>query len=311
MKNLLLVFLIMPFTLVIGQNIISEEIQLKNGGIHLPGTLSYPDSEEKVPLVIFVHGSGNIDRNGNQAGTPVKADYIKILADSLNQEGIAFYRYDKRTATPSNLNKLESITLSDFVLDAKMAIDFFSNDGRFNSIVLIGHSQGSLVAMLSVTDAVDGFISLGGPSQSIDKVFIAQLSKQNKAFESVVRQHLEELATTDTIQKVNPFLTSIFAPKNQKFIADWMKYHPKKEIEKLTLPILIINGDVDLQVTVEDAENLHKANANSRLQIIPKMNHVLKIVNSMEENIRAYSDKSVPLSTELISTITDFIKKTN
>ena len=73
--------------LVIGMNlsqdsIQSKEILLKNGDIELPGTLTY--SKASKNLVIWIHGSGDVDRNGNQASANVKANYIKQLRDSLN-----------------------------------------------------------------------------------------------------------------------------------------------------------------------------------------------------------------------------------
>lgn len=80
----------------------SEEIVIKNGEIELPGTLTF--TKEKSPLIIWVHGSGNVDRNGNQAGTPVKANYIKEFRDSVNKKNIAFFSYDKRTANKKKLS---------------------------------------------------------------------------------------------------------------------------------------------------------------------------------------------------------------
>lgn len=293
------------------QKIVSEEVELKNGEIKLPGTLSYPELKEKTPLVIFVHGSGNIDRNGNQAGTQIKANYIKTLADSLNTKGIAFYRYDKRTSIITNLEKSKNITLLDFVKDVKTAIDYFSDDKRFGSIHIIGHSQGSLVGILSVTDEIDSYISIAGPSKTIDKTIITQLEKQNTEFAKTARKHFDELAQTDTIQQVNPLLMSIFAPQNHKFLANWMRLNPEEEIKKLDLPILILNGDADLQVSDENAEMLHKANPQSKLSIIPKMNHLLKEVNTMEENQKAYTDETIPLSQRLVKEIVNFVKNSS
>ena len=101
MRTIVLFVLLFP-ALVFSQEIVSKNLDLSNGKVKLPGTLSYPKTTGEIPLVIFIHGSGNIDRNGNQAGTFVKANYIKTLADSLNTRGIACYRYDKRTATKDN-----------------------------------------------------------------------------------------------------------------------------------------------------------------------------------------------------------------
>lgn len=307
MKKLLFLLIVLPF-LVNAQEIISEEIDLKNGAIQIPGTLSYPQTNKKLPLVIFVHGSGNIDRNGNQTGLPIKANYIKTLADSLNAKGLAFYRYDKRTSVNANLAQLKEIILSDFVADVKIAITNFSSDKRFSSIHLIGHSQGSLVAMLGLTDEIDAFISIAGPSEAIDKVMVAQLKKQSEEYAQIAQNHFKELKETDTIQNINPLLASIFNPQNQKFFKSWMRWNPSDEIKKITIPVFILQGDADLQVTVADAKKLHNANPKSMIRVIPKMNHVLKEVNSLEENQKAYMEEAIPLSSKLVSDIIKFIK---
>ncbi|MFS4467598.1 alpha/beta hydrolase family protein [Maribacter sp. 2210JD10-5] len=299
--------LIFSSSFLSAQQIISEEIELTNGKIQIPGTLSYPETSGKVPLIIFVHGSGNVDRNGNQAGVGIKANYIKALRDSLNNRKIAFYSYDKRTSIPSNMPHLEGILFADFVDDVKVAITRFAKDDRFNAIYLIGHSQGSLVAMLSMNKNVDGYISLAGPSDAINTVIVSQLTKQSAEVAEIAKNHFKELKETDTIQKVNPFLLSLFAPQNQKFMASWMQFTPSEEIQKITVPILILQGDSDLQVSVEDARSLSSSNPKSKLHIIPKMNHVLKEVNSLEENQKSYSSEGFPLSNELVNTIVQFI----
>jgi len=303
-----IILLLFPVALL-AQEITSEELDLKNGEIVLPGTLSYPKGEKKMPLIIFVHGSGNVDRNGNQAGVNVKAGYIKSLSEELNKQKIAFYRYDKRTATPANIKKNSNIFLTDFVADAQVAINHFKTDKRFKKIYVIGHSQGSLVAMLALTKDIDGYISLAGPGESIDKTIIRQVSAQSPEFGEIAKKHFDELNQTDTIQKVNPFLISIFHPNNQKFFKSWAMIDPLKEIKKIEIPTLILNGDADLQVTVQDAEKLQAANSNAKLHIVPKMNHVLKEVNSPTENQQSYRDPNFPLSNRLIQLITDFVKK--
>ncbi len=302
-----LLYILLPFW-VYSQNIATEEIALKNGDIDIPGTLTYPMTQEKVPLVIFIHGSGNIDRNGNQAGMPVQANYIKTLADSLNVRGVAFFRYDKRTAAAANLAKVSRTLLTDFVADVTIAIDRLAKDDRFSSIHLIGHSQGSLVAMLALDPRISKFISLAGPGRTIDRSIIAQLESQNADFARGAQEYFQELRETDTILDVNPFLRSIFAPENHAFLRQWITLDPTVEIAKITIPVLILNGEADFQVTVEDAENLQKALPTAQMKLIPKMNHVLKEVGSMTENMQSYSDESFPLSRTLVDAIALFIK---
>ncbi|WP_350291296.1 alpha/beta fold hydrolase [uncultured Croceitalea sp.] len=315
MKKLFLIFVLLPF-LGFSQEIIEEKIDLKNGEISIPGTLSYPKFEKKLPLVIFVHGSGNVDRNGNQ-GAAIKANYIAQLADNLNKKGLAFYRYDKRTSNPANIPLLKNITIHDFVSDVSIAVKNFKDDKRFKSIHLIGHSQGSLVAMLATDSNIKSYISLAGPSESIDKTLVTQITNQNPQIGEIAKQHINELKETDTILSVSPFLIQLFAPQNQKFLKDWMLLTPTDEIKKIKKPILIIQGEKDLQVTSTDANNLIGAcaideaglDAPAKLVLIEQMNHVLKTVNNQNENQQSYTSPDYPLSTMLVETIANFILK--
>ncbi|NHF61356.1 alpha/beta hydrolase [Flavobacteriaceae bacterium TP-CH-4] len=307
MNKRLLLFVFLPIA-VLAQQAVTEKLDLKNGDIAIPGTLSYIDSPEKQPLAIFVHGSGTIDRDGNAPNFPGNANYLRTLADSLNVRGIAFYRYDKRSATVSNLEKMADDTIDDLVADVRIAINHFKNDARFSSITLIGHSQGSLVAMLAIDGSVSKYVSLAGAGQSIDHILVEQLGRQQEDMGKTARRYFDELRQTDTILEVNPFLQVIFAPRNQKFLKHWMMIDPTEEIAKVTIPILIVNGDADMQVEVTDAEKLHAAAPGSRLQIIPKMNHVLKKVNTISGNMESYSDEKFPLSVLLVETLEEFIK---
>ncbi len=306
MKSLILLLALLP-VVALSQKITQEELTLKNGEIELPGTLSLPEFQSKLPLVIFIHGSGNIDRNGNQAGVGVNANYIKALSDSLNKRGIAFYRYDKRTATPSNLDKLGGITIMNFIADVKIAIDHFKNDPRFNSLFLIGHSQGSLVGMLSITPEIKGFISIAGPGQTIDNTIMEQLHNQNPDLAKLAEEHFTELKKTDTILSVHPFLMQLFKPQNQSFIKSWMVLDPVAEIKKINIPILLLNGEEDLQVTEKDFQRLKEAQPNAKGELVPQMNHVLKDVYSTSENQKSYFQENYPLSSKLVDLITVFI----
>lgn len=292
------------------ENIVSEELQLTNDSVQLPGTLTYDKTLEQQPLVIFVHGSGNVDRNGNQ-GAAVKATYIKQLSEALNQKGIAFYRYDKRTSVQANMKFLMSgVTLSDFVDDVKIVIDHFKDDSRFSRIILIGHSQGSLVGMLAVTEDVDKYISLAGPASRTDQTIIEQLRKQNgDSIAGIAASHFKELKTTGKIEKVNPLLFQLFNPQNQSFFKSWMMYDPKEEIKKLNISTLVINGTKDLQVPVEEAEALHLANEASEMVIIKNMNHVLKYIEKDEDNFKSYTLPDFPLPESLVHVIADFVKQ--
>lgn len=290
--------------------IITEDILLKNDSIQLPGTLTYTKNETPQPLVIFIHGSGNVDRNGNQAGLS-NANYIKQLSDSLALRNIAFYRYDKRTATPSNIKFImKALYFEKFVEDAELAIKHFKDDKRFSNITLIGHSQGSLIAMLASKHTVNKYISLAGPANTIDVSIVKQIKLQNgDSLATLVKAHFKELRETGTIKNVDPNLLSLFNAQNIPFIKSWMAYNPTEEIKALNIPVLILNGTKDLQVFENDAKALHAAKTESQLIMIKDMNHVLKTITNNADNKKSYSAPNFPLSKKLITVLTKFIKK--
>ncbi|WP_188465631.1 alpha/beta hydrolase family protein [Bizionia arctica] len=311
MKKLSLYFaLLFSFVMFSQENITSEDILLMNDSIQLPGTLTYNKDLKNQPLVIYIHGSGNVDRNGNQAGVNINGNYIKQLADSLNTRNIAFYRYDKRSATEENLKfMMENLDFYGFVEDANIAIANFKNDKRFNSITLIGHSQGSLVAMLAAVNGVDKYVSLAGISEDMGDFIINSYQLYSEEMGTMAREQIEELKETGTIETVNPALAHLFSKPNQPFFITWMAYNPSEEIKKLEIPILIINGTKDLQVKVEEANKLHEAKPDSELVIIENMNHLLKKIEKDEDNMKSYYSPDYPLSEKLIHTLDVFIKK--
>ncbi|WP_340065369.1 alpha/beta hydrolase [Ascidiimonas aurantiaca] len=311
MNKLFFLLFLVPVPVVTAQQIIWEEVQLNNKEIIISGTVSYPDTAEAPPLVVIVNGSGNPDRNGNQEKLGVIPNHMKMLSDSLNTYGIAVYRYDKRNANPDNIPSLLSngFSFDHLVEDVKIIIEHFAKSGRFKEIILLGHSQGSLVSMLAINENVSRFISLAGASKTFEETLIAQLNAQNEELGRVASLHMKELRETDTIQEVNIFLASIFKPINYKFIKNYNSYDPVEIMHTLTLPVLIVNGDQDLQITPEDAANLHSANPNAKLTIIKGMNHVLKQVKDVNENRASYHSNTFPLSPELIKVLTDYIKE--
>lgn len=310
MKCIQVIFLIYISVSFSQSEINTEDFLIYNDSIQLPGTLTYNKSLKKQPLAIFIHGSGNVDRNGNQAGL-ANANYIKLLSEALNKNNIAFCRYDKRTSTRTNMKFLiKGMNFNSFVEDAQLVLDKFKNDKRFSKITIIGHSQGSLVGMLISKNGADKYISLAGPANSIDKAMVTQIRQQSgDSIANIVSNHFKELKTKGKIENVDPNLFSIFNPINQNFFGSWLAYNPKEEIRKLAIPTLIINGTKDLQVFESDAKALHTALPNSELKLIKNMNHVLKNITKDEDNLKSYRSPDFELSQELAETIIAFIKK--
>ena len=137
MRVIVQLFFIHLFSIaLVSAQITTEEILIKNDTIELPGTLSY--SKKNSPLLIWIHGSGNVDRNGNQ-GAMVKANYIQQFREAINKNEIAFFSYDKRTSNKKNFKFLKETLFDDFANDAKKVVNYFKEDQRFSEPVSYTH----------------------------------------------------------------------------------------------------------------------------------------------------------------------------
>ncbi|KQC34403.1 hypothetical protein AAU57_14435 [Nonlabens sp. YIK11] len=276
----------------------------------IKGTLWTPEGADQVPLVILFTGSGPNDRNGNSMMT--RNDSHKQLAKVLLENGIATYRYDKRSFTLVKERKpTDDISFDDFVTDAQTVVTHFANDERFSKIILAGHSQGSLIALLSIDKNVDGFISLAGAADPIDQIIVQQIAAQAPGLDKEAAAVFAQMKTQDSVvTKVNPYLMSVVGPGIQPFMKSWMAYHPTELIKDLTVPTLILNGTRDRQVSIDQAEKLHNALPNSKLVIIEGMDHLFKKVGDDDiEAAKSYTDPSFPLHPELVEEILAFVKQ--
>ena len=102
----------------------------------------------------------------------------------------------------------------------------------------------------------------------------------------------------------------LFRPSVQPYLISWLRYDPAKEIAKLRIPVLIVQGKTDLQASVEDANALSKGSSAAKLVWIEGMNHVLKTVpDDQKSQISSYSDPKLPVAPDLIEAIVSFAKQ--
>lgn len=274
---------------------------------HIDGTLLKPNNDEKYPLAIIIAGSGPTDRDGNQ--NLMQNNSLKKLAEGLAEYDIATFRYDKRVVKQIKTRNIDPNTIfDDFVSDAVSVLQFFKNKEQYSKIYLIGHSQGSLVAMLAAKDAADGFISLAGAGRPIDEIIVSQIAAMDSSLVAGTQKTFKIMKKGQTTSEYPIALSSIFREDLQPFIINWMQYDPAEIIKTLKLPVLIINGTKDLQVSVEEAELLKEASKIAELKVIESMNHVLFLIegNSLE-NSKSYNESARPIAQELVEVISKFI----
>ena len=271
------------------------------------GTLLSPKGENQPPLAILIAGSGPTDRDGNQA--QLKNNSLKYLAEGLAQKGIATFRYDKRVIAQINKATVqeEKMTFEDEVNDALLVINHFKD--KYKKIILIGHSEGALVGLLVAQKVVvSKFVSISGAGNSSATLIEEQIGKNAPQLKEESQKIISQLRKGELVDNISPYLAPVFRKSVQPYLISWFKYEPTKEITKLQIPILIVQGTNDLQVEDKEAQLLKEAQPKAQLLLIEGMNHVLKKVKTLEENQQSYLNPDLPISGELIEGIASFIK---
>ena len=310
MKKLFYVLLLIASTTAFSQN--TSGFTTENIAVNslLNGTLYAPIKQKNTTkLVILIAGSGPTNRDGNQIG--LTNNSLKFLAESLVKNGIAVYSYDKRIFAQMASGKLDEAGLSfdNFIDDTKAVILYFKNQKKYHSITVAGHSEGALIGMVAANGNADAYISIAGAGRPIDEVLLEQIEKQAPILKEEVEKNLATLKSGNTFELKNQMIASLFRASVQPYMISWIKYHPQNEIKKLQIPSLLINGNKDIQVSVQDAQLLQRAKPDAQLQIIPNMNHIFKAITGDDtENKASYTNPELPICPELTSIITTFIR---
>ncbi|MDQ2930712.1 MAG: alpha/beta hydrolase, partial [Gemmatimonadota bacterium] len=273
------------------------------------------------PLVLIIAGSGPTDRDGNSPvpiapGKTLHTDSYKLLAAALAAHGIASVRYDKRGVAAS-VAAMAGQTESDYrfdtgVDDAAAWIRMLRADRRFSTIVVVGHSEGSLVGMLAAQRATaDGFISLEGAGRPAAEVIREQLLAAGTPpalFDAI----LDSLSAGKLVANPPPALASLFRASVQPYLISWFRYDPAAETRKLPYATLVIQGTHDIQVSARDADRL-ASGGNTTLLTIDGMTHVLKKgpPDAAAQVASVYADPSAPLAPEVAAAIVSYVRNSS
>lgn len=280
----------------------------------LAGTLELPAGADKPRVALLIAGSGPTDRDGNSSLIPGRNDSLKLLAAGLADAGIATVRYDKRGIGGSHAagSAESALRFEMFVDDAAAWIARLKADPRFASVAVIGHSEGSLIGMLAArqSDAA-AFVSIAGIADGASTLMRKQLEgKLPPELEKESERILVSLESGVIVDPVPPALATLFRPSVQPYLISWFKYVPAQRIAELTMPVLVVQGNTDIQVDVVQANRLHGARPGAKLEIIPGMNHVFKHVRAVPElQVASYGDPSLPVSPLLVKSIADFLQQ--
>jgi pimeloyl-ACP methyl ester carboxylesterase len=300
------------------QTVIEAPFMFQSGTITLPGTLTVPTlSRRTMPVVLIVAGSGPTDRNGNSSGllrAQNNSNLYAILAWQLANAGIASLRYDKRVLG-DNLQKLDiaKTSIDDFIADAIAGARKLVGDRRFSKVILLGHSEGAELVLQAVNRGAPaaGIVMMSGAGRPIMPILREQLSKQLPAeeivkWDSASARYLRGEDAGD----VHPGLKPLLLPANRKFMQSWARYDPAAEIARVKVPVLIVQGGRDIQISEDDARALKAAHPAAKLVVIPAANHVFRAAPNTDRmaQIRLYTDPTIPIVPELAPAIADWIK---
>ena len=283
------------------------------GDIH--GMLMMPQGNTPCPVVLIIAGSGPTDMNGNSIGAQMTNNSLLFLANGLAENGIASVRYDKRGIGKSSKAgcKEEELRFDHYINDAAAWADKLGNDRRFSKVIIAGHSEGSLIGMVAAqrSKAVSAYISIAGCGSPAYEIIEKQLQGNPETIRNESAAICKELRQGRTVTDIPFYLMSLYRPSVQPYLISWFGYNPASEIARLSIPVLIAQGDKDIQVGVDEAEKLHKACPKASYLIVKGMNHVLKQCDSenMQLQLMTYNNPDLPVKPELIEAIVDFIKK--
>ncbi len=308
------------------------------GGVRLRGTLVLPSSVKgKVPGVLLLPGSGPSDRNGNQPPALV-TDLLKQIAERLAAEGYASLRFDKRAAAvnastwPKDIAALNNFFSYDaFVGDARAALDFMRSQPEINpkQTVVAGHSEGALFAMQLAHDlegksnAPAALILLSGAGRAYgplvtDQVY-ASLKRSNisgaaaKPYEDYLPRAIDQVIKNGTAPpNPPPGMAALFNPSAMKLLQVEFALDPATLLSVYTGPVLVIQGEKDIQVSPTKDFPLLQSTLKER----KKGTYKAVVVLTASHNLKRVENENVepgftgPVVPTVLATISDWLKQT-
>jgi alpha-beta hydrolase superfamily lysophospholipase len=322
----------------------ASEVRFKSGADTVFGTLLFPtNASGNVPGAVILAGSGPTDRDGNSTLLSGKTDTLKDFAQVLAAHGVASLRYDKlgtgETGLASFASHPDDIGFDVYVREALDAVAYLRGQpgNDVNRIVIVGHSEGGLIAMvvanaMGADDGLQALVLASPPGNGYLETIEGQLRAQFAAAvqEGSITQARADAANAQTQQIVDalkttgayppglnvtdPALQSIFSKANERFLAQAEQHDPAREAAKLpaALPILILHGDKDQQVSDGDIARLVGAlqsSAHTKVEShqLSDVDHVFKEVPGTPNPAADYTNPSLPFSSAATAKLAAFV----
>lgn len=285
---------------------VCEELsfRVKDVDYEFKGSLTYPKKGKNFPCVILVSGSGLQDRNEEI----MQHKPFEVIADYLTRNGIAVFRYDDRGWGTQDMELLNATTL-DFADDAEAAFQLLKSHKRIDlkRIGFAGHSEGGVIAPIvaSRNKDVAFVIMLAGTGVDGESVLI----EQNRAILGKMGASEEEIQTQISSLKNRENNPALQVP----WLKCFLDLDPRDYLSKLSIPVLALNGDKDVQVIAsqnlpEIERALEKAgNKNYKTILLPNMNHLFQECETGLPD--EYFSIEQTISPKVLEIMKDFIKE--
>lgn len=262
----------------------SEDVVVGSGSVALPGTLTMPAGRGPFPGIVLVHGSGPNDRDESVGGVKVFRD----LAEGLASRGIAVLRYEKRTrAHPASFTGHFTVN-DETVNDAVAAAALLRGHAGIDSarVFVLGHSLGGMMAprVGQHDPRLAGIIILAGTTRALEDVIMDQtayLAAAAGADSAAAKTQLDALRTgAARVRTLTPADSASLTPVLGAPASYWLdlrSYRPAEVAATLGMPILVLQGERDYQVTMGDYAGWRAALAGKpqvTFRTYPALNHL-------------------------------------
>jgi uncharacterized protein len=317
---------------------VQREVHFNNfvGHNQLSGTLSLPNGEGPFPGVVLVSGTGHNTRDEDVWGHKV----FLVLADALNRKGFAVLRYDKRGVGGSS-GDYDAATTTDFASDAEAAVAWLKAQAQIDAsrVGVLGHSEGGIIApAVAAADKSVGFVvMIAGPCIRGDKLFVLQSAMTAKAFgapddyiarrkvfdqelytailsapsELAALERAKALVAEGVAEKIVDANEAETLPKDDTMPWEryFLAYDPAPTLARLTVPVLALNGSLDVQVPAKEnlaaAREALKKNSKATVMELAGMNHLLQDAKTGAPS--EYNDIEETMSPTALKIITDWL----
>jgi pimeloyl-ACP methyl ester carboxylesterase len=300
-----------------------EDVFIASTGFSLAATATKPaTAAARMPAVVLVGGAGRQDRDETQYGVSIFGE----LAGRLAENGCLVVRFDKRGLGQSG-GRPEHAGLNEYADDVVSIVEWLKRrkDVDANRIVVVTHGEGSAVGMLAASKKKDikGLAMLAAPGLSGREVVLeqqrqaltrrgdtppdreAKIQMQTRIINAVVTGHgLDDLPTDVRKQADTPLFKS------------WLTFDPAVTIKKVSQPVLIAQGAIDLETPVSQADRLAELASARKVPashtakvIVPGVNHLLVEATSGDpDEYETLSSKTV--APGIVSALVEWLKVT-